>query len=78
MYLWMVDPPPLFFAHIVVTGCPSNVRPSWQPPVRPSIFSQQYLSPKPLRGISPFFTGLIGLLSELLKCPLYKEIWVPW
>ena len=43
--------------------CPSYViGPSWQTPVRPSIFRQQYLSPKPLGGISPFVTGLIDPL----------------
>ena len=54
-------------ANIVVIGCPSNASASWQPPVRPSVFRQQYLPPKPLGGISPIFTGLIGPLSELIK-----------
>ena len=28
--------------------------------------------------LAHIFTGLIGPLSELLKCPLYKETWLPW
>ena len=60
----------LFLAHIVVIEClrRTSVHPGSHPSILPPLaFRQQYLPPKPLGGISPIFTGLIGPLSELLK-----------
>ena len=51
----------------MVIGCLSYVSTSWQPPVRHSVFRQQYQPPKPLGGITPIFTGLTDPLSELFK-----------
>ena len=48
-----LDGGPLYLANIVDIGYPLYVSQSWQPPVRPSIFFQPALPPKPFCGISP-------------------------
>ena len=56
-----LDGGPLYLAYTVDIGCPSYVSSSWQPPIRPSIFRQQALHPKPFCWIS--------LISQVWSVP---------